>query len=130
MLKNKRNKIKETVSDSILNVTDIIDVNTIIGTPINTDGNTIIPIAKVTFCLLAGGGEYGKISLFKSGDDLPFTAGNGSVVSIKPCGFLLKNKNEDYKILSVSNSNVDGLFDKATEFIKDLTKNNLKEENE
>lgn len=130
MLKNKRNKIKETVSDSILNVTDIIDVNTVIGKPINVDGNTIIPIAKVTFCLLAGGGEYGKISLFKSGDDLPFTAGNGSVVSIKPCGFLLKNNNEEYKILSVSNNNVDGLFDKTTEFIKDLTKNNLREENE
>ena len=44
--------------------------------------------------------------------------------------YLTQLNNEDYKILSVSNSNVDGLFDKATEFIKDLTKNNLKEENE
>ena len=130
MIKNKRNKIKETINEAIMNLTDIIDVNTVVGSPITSGENTIIPIAKVTFCLLTGGGEYGKINVFQNGDDLPFSAGNGSVISIKPCGFLLKNKDEDYKILSVSNNNIDGLFDKTTEFIKNTLNNNINNENE
>ncbi len=121
MIKNQKNRINEVVSNSIQNLTDIIDVNTVIGEPVKIDNEVIIPISKVTFCVLAGGGEYGKVNIFKGGDNLPYSAGNGSLISLKPCGFLIKNKSEEYKILSVSNNNFDELFDKATDLIKDIT---------
>ncbi len=122
MIKFRKNRIGEVVSNSIEKLSNIIDVNTVIGTPVDVEGGLVIPIAKVTFCVIAGGGEYGKVSIFKGSEEMPFSAGNGSVVSIKPCGFLIKNRDEDYKVLSVSNNNLDGLFDKTTDFIKDMTK--------
>ena len=123
MIKKENNRIKEVISDLFEKLSSIIDVNTVIGTPVNIEEGVIIPVAKVTVCILSGGGEYGKINIFKSSDELPFTAGQGSIISIKPSGFLLKNKGGDYKILSVSNNNLDGLVDKATDFIKSMTKN-------
>ena len=125
----KKNKINEVVNESIQNLSNIIDVNTVIGNPVNIDDTVIIPIAKVTFCLLAGGGEYGKISVFKKSEDLPFAAANGSIISIKPCGFLIKNKKDDFKVLSVSNTNLDGIFDKVTTFYDSVTKNINNKEN-
>ena len=122
MIKKENNRIKDVINDSIEKLSSIIDVNTVIGTPVNIDDGVIIPVAKVTFCVLSGGGEYGKINVFKRSDELPFTAGHGSIISIKPSGFLLKNKGGDYKILSVSNNNLDGIIDKTTDFIKSMTK--------
>lgn len=130
MIKNQKNKINDVVKDSIQNLSSIIDVNTVVGTPIAFDGSTVVPVAKVTFCVLAGGGEYGKVSIFKGGEDLPFSAGNGSVISIKPCGFLVKNENEDYKVLSVSGGNLDGIIDKTTDLIKNLTKTTVENNDE
>ena len=122
MIIKEKNRIKDVISDSIEKLSSIIDVNTIIGTPVNVENGVIIPVAKVTFCILSGGGEYGKINIFKNSDELPFSAGNGSIISIKPSGFLVKNNDEDYKILSVSNNNLDGIIDKATDLIKNMTK--------
>ena len=48
--------LMHTAMDSIK---DMIDVNTIIGEPIETSNNTlIIPISKVTFGFAAGGSEF------------------------------------------------------------------------
>ena len=123
----KENRINQTLSAILKNITDNIDVNTIVGSSIKTEDGVIIPVAKVTLCLLTGGGEYGKIKIFSKNDELPFSAGNGSIISIKPCGFLVKNNNEDYKVLSVGTNNFDGILDKATDFLKDITLQTSKE---
>jgi sporulation protein YtfJ len=39
-------------------IQDMVDVNTIIGEPIQTTGNIIIPISKVSFGFAAGGSEF------------------------------------------------------------------------
>ena len=74
--------------------------------------------------ILTGGGEYGKLNFFKKGEDLPFSAGNGSVISLKPSGFLIKNISDtEYKLISVGNSTYDSLLEKVTEFLSNLTNN-------
>lgn len=114
------NRISETMQTVLKNLNDIIDVNTVVGTPIkDSNGEYIIPLSKVTVGVITGGGEYGKLGIFKKGEDLPFTAGNGAVVSIKPCAFLVK-ENEKYKLLSVSSNSYEKLIDKATDFIMEL----------
>lgn len=116
----KENKINTVVQTAIKNLNDIIDVNTVIGKPFVTeDGDYVFPISKVTLGVLCGGGEYGKLGIFKKNDDLPFSAGNGSIISVKPCGFLIKNK-EQYKLLSVSGEPYEKLIDKATEIIEKI----------
>ena len=119
----KNSRINRVVETTLKNLSNIIDVNTVIGTPVTDNlGNNIIPIAKVTMGILTGGGEYGKLNFFKKGEDLPFSAGNGSVISLKPSGFLIKNVNDDeYKLVSVGNSTYDSLIEKVTEFLSNMT---------
>lgn len=117
----EKNRINEVVESAIKNLGELVNVDMVVGTPIKTDdGDVIIPVSKVTFGILSGGGEYGKVNIFKNGSDLPYSAGNGAVVSVKPCGFLLKNDNSDYKLLSVSGSPVETFVNKVTDYISNL----------
>ncbi len=124
---NETDRINKSIETAIKNLGSMIDVNTVVGKPIKTEnGEYIVPISKVTLGVLAGGGEYGKISIFKKGEDLPYSAGNGAIISVKPCGFLLKEDNS-YKILSVADNPYEKLLDKATDFITELKKDEDKQ---
>ena len=121
-LKSDHNRINNVIETTLKNLNNIIDVDTVVGKPIFTqDGTTIIPISKVMVGVLAGGGEYGKVSIFKKSDDLPYSAGNGAIVSIKPCGFLI-NDGTGYKMVSVCDSPYEKMLEKATDFIEKLNK--------
>lgn len=116
----EHNRINDVIESTIKNLSNLVDVNTVIGSPIQTDNDgLIIPISKVTIGVLAGGGEYGKLSIFNKASDLPYSAGNGAIVNVKPCGFLVK-ENSKYKLLSVSDTAYDKLFDKVSDFIVEL----------
>ncbi len=121
-LKSGRNRINNVIETTLKNLGNIIDVDAVIGKPITAqDGTTIIPISKITIGMLAGGGEYGKVSIFKKGDDLPYSAGNGAIVSVKPCGFLV-NDGDGYKMVSISDSPYEKMLEKATNFFEKLNK--------
>ncbi len=116
----ENSKINKVIETTLKNLNGLIDVNTVIGKPIKGEnGEYIIPFSKVTVGILMGGGEYGKINIFKKDSSFPYSAGNGAIISIKPCGFLL-NENDNYKIISQSNSPYEKLFEKATEMIKQI----------
>lgn len=77
---------------------DMIEVNTIIGDPVETnDGTVIIPVSQLGFGFAAGGSEFNVSS--SSHDDesseamLPFGGGSGGGVSITPVAFLVVSKN-------------------------------------
>ena len=125
-MQSENNRISELINQSLKNLSSLIDVNAVVGKPIESfEGDTIIPVSKVTFGVISGGGEYGKVNIFKNGSDLPYSAGNGNIVSLKPCGFLIKS-NGEYKVLSVGTNNYDAILDKATDF---LTKISIKDNN-
>jgi sporulation protein YtfJ len=73
------------------NIKEIVDVNTIVGDPVvSADGSTIIPITKVSFAFVAGGGEYGEASSKENADNaFPFAGGASSGICITPVGFLV-----------------------------------------
>lgn len=125
-LQNDNNKINTTIETTLKNLSNLIDVNTVVGKPLKTDtGEYIVPVSKVTVGILAGGGEYGKINVFSKNTELPFSAGNGAIVSVKPCGFFIKDKDK-YKMISISDNPYEKLIDKATDFIENI--NNSGEE--
>lgn len=125
MQKKSENRINDVISNAMKTLNGLIDVNTVVGSPIKTDdGAVVIPVSKVTFGTLCGGGEYGKLNVFRKNDELPFSAGNGAIVSVNPCGFLIKEKNGEYKILAVSKNSYQAIFDKTAEIIKENLKNN------
>lgn len=78
------------MSTSMESIREMVDVNTVIGDPVKTqDGSTIIPISRVSFGFVAGGGEYAGGAAQPQADSLPFAGGSGAGVSVNPMGFLV-----------------------------------------
>ena len=113
--------IHNLMDSAMQNIKEMVDVNTIIGDPVQSpDGTVIIPVSKVSFGLAAGGGEYsGKIDITEgylgSGHledavvapvKYPFAGGSGAGVSITPVAFITVS-GSDVKLIPI-NSN-DGL---------------------
>jgi sporulation protein YtfJ len=85
------------------NLKEMVDVNTIVGDPVETpDGSVIIPVSRVGFGYAAGGTDFTLDDAEKgnglSGDDkregkkgpeFPFGGGSGGGVSITPVAFLV-----------------------------------------
>ena len=131
-----------TAMDSIR---DMIDVNTIIGEPMQIKENvSIIPISKVCFGFAAGGSEFKGESIedYKKKENEenisyrnPFGGGSGAGVSIKPVAFLIVQEN-NVKLLPVEhNCTIDRILDYMPELCEKAEKMinkmmNKKEENE
>lgn len=83
------NSINEMLSGTIEKLRSLIDVDSIVGKPIvTTDNITIVPITKVCFGFLTGGGEVGGKKEAEGNPSDPF-AGIGGGVSLMPIGFLV-----------------------------------------
>ena len=55
----EKHPIESLMGVSMEQIKDMVDVNTVIGDAVQTqDGSTIIPISRVSFGFVAGGGEY------------------------------------------------------------------------
>ena len=81
--------IGQLMQTTLENIKDMVDVNTVIGEPIPTSGGaTIIPVSKVSFGFLSGGGEYDAAKQ-PANMNLPFAGGSGAGVSVQPVGFLV-----------------------------------------
>lgn len=77
------------------NLKDMVDVNTIIGTPVETpDGSVIIPVSKVGFGFAAGGSEFKLEVRGSQTTGHPFGGGSGGGVSITPVAFLVVSAKE------------------------------------
>ena len=85
-----RHPIESLMGTSMENISDMIDVNTVVGDPVQTqDGSTVIPVSKVSFGFVAGGGEYAAGNAGTPSGALPFAGGSGAGVSVQPVGFLV-----------------------------------------
>ena len=120
--KNKR--IDRLIDASVVTLNDLADVDTVIGKPIVTaSGFQIIPFSKVTMGSLSGGGEYGDVKVVKETDSMPFAGGSGSVVSMKPMGFIVDD-GKTCRLGRVTDQPIDNLIEKASEIIQNVTAKN------
>lgn len=88
--------IQNLMQTTLENIKDMVDVNTVVGEPIESvNGTTIIPISRVSFGFVAGGGEYdGRTPKIENGNTVsPFAGGSGAGVSVQPVGFLVVGEN-------------------------------------
>ena len=82
----------KTAMESLKNM---VDVNTVIGDPVETqDGTVIVPVSRVTFGFAAGGSEFVPAHDQEPGHDHPFGGGSGAGVSVSPVGFLVVGKDQ------------------------------------
>lgn len=118
----KTNKIDNLVSGAMESLKQLVDVNTVMGSPIKTANGTIIPVSKVTMGFLTGGGEYGEVKYFKKDENYPFSGGSGAIVSMKPVGFLIDNGN-GFKLINVNSDAFEKIVAFCEDAISNLTKN-------
>ncbi len=86
--------IQGLMKTAMENLKQMIDVNTIVGDPVETpDGSVILTVSKVGFGFAAGGSEFnasnGDSGSEGSSPKLPFGGGSGGGVSITPIAFLI-----------------------------------------
>ena len=115
--------LMETAMNSIK---EMVDVNTIIGDPIETkSGMVIIPISKVCFGFAAGGSEFKSetIDEYKRKEKeeevqyrLPFGGGSGAGISINPVAFVIVQK-DTIKVLPIEHASA---IDKLMDYVPDL----------
>lgn len=119
--------IEGLMTTAMNSIQNMIDVNTIIGEPIETSNNiVIIPISKVSFGFAAGGSEFKgeTVDEYKKKEKeeevqyrLPFGGGSGAGVTINPIAFLVI-QGENVKLMPVNySSSIDKLLDYIPEVL-------------
>ena len=118
--------IEGLMTTAMNSIQDMIDVNTIIGEPIETSNNiVIIPISKVSFGFAAGGSEFKgeTVDEYRKREKeeevqyrLPFGGGSGAGVTINPIAFLVI-QGENVKLMPV---NYSSSIDKLLDYIPDV----------
>ncbi|MCF6138227.1 GerW family sporulation protein [Pseudalkalibacillus berkeleyi] len=121
--------IQGLMQTAMENIKEMIDVNTIIGDPVETpDGSVILTVSKVGFGFAAGGSQFNSASSGHSKgssdeDSLPFGGGSGGGVSITPIAFLIVNSS-GVKTIHLDNSThlYERLLDLAPQVVEKIQK--------
>ncbi|RYD02902.1 sporulation protein YtfJ [Desulforamulus aquiferis] len=106
-------------------IKEMVDVNTVVGDPVETpDGSVIIPISRVACGFAAGGGDYQAGANGKKEGEAPgppFAGGSGAGVSVQPMGFLVVG-NGQIRLLPVDDSHAlfDRLIDVAPQMLNQV----------
>ena len=89
-------KLPNMLESTIQKIREMLDVNTVVGTPITTpDGVTIIPVSKVSVGFGGGGSDFAT-----KASEHPFGGGVGGGVKVSPVCFLVV-KDGNVRMLSV-----------------------------
>ncbi|GIO11735.1 putative spore protein YtfJ [Cohnella xylanilytica] len=132
--------IQGLMQTAMENIKEMVDVNTIVGEPVQTpDGSVIMPISKVGFGFAAGGsefmgmddagahghsnaggahgGENGK-NAHNASVQMPFGGGSGGGVSITPIAFLVVGT-QGVKVVPLDNQThlFERLIDSAPQWV-------------
>jgi sporulation protein YtfJ len=138
----EKHAIESIMNATMESIRDMVDVNTVIGEPVTaSDGTTVIPVSRVSFGFVAGGGDY-ELSGKKSGNGhngqggqngqqgggnqggqqesaMPFAGGAGAGVSVSPVGFLVVSS-EQVRLLPVQPyAPLDRIIELAPQLVQD-----------
>lgn len=105
--------IQGLMETSMESIREMVDVNTIVGDPVQTpDGSVIMPISKVSFGFVAGGSDIrldgnsepinASVDQHNATVSLPFGGGSGGGVSITPIAFLVVGS-QGVRVVSLDN---------------------------
>jgi sporulation protein YtfJ len=113
--------IQGLMKTAMESIKDMVDVNTIVGDPVETpDGSVIMPISRVTFGFAAGGSEFQSSEKGLDSSSYPFGGGSGAGVTVQPVAFLVVG-NGNVRMLPVdSNTMVERLVDIAPQLLNQV----------
>ncbi len=81
-------KLPNMLENTIAKIREMVDVNSVVGQPINLpDGVSIIPVSKVSVGFGGGGSDF--VSRNVNHQENPFGGGVGAGVKVTPIAFLV-----------------------------------------
>lgn len=89
------NKVEGLMGISVEKIREMVDANTVVGTPVVLGDITLIPVSKISYGFASGGSDLPS----KSASEL-FGGGAGAGINITPVAFLTI-KNGEVNILPV-----------------------------
>ncbi len=132
----KNSPINDLISTTMEQVRATADANTIIGTPIQAEGVTLIPVSRLSFGVAGGGGEFSTKKPTDANHN-NFGGGSGASAKLEPVAFLVIQAG-NVKLLPVNPfppTSVDRVIetmpevvDKITEFIDHQQKKKAEKE--
>ncbi|MBQ4515481.1 MAG: GerW family sporulation protein [Clostridia bacterium] len=114
--------IKGLMETAMKSIKDMVDVNTIVGSPVESkDGTVIIPISKVSFGFGAGGSEFGTRTGVSPDTNANFGGGSGGGATIDPVAFMVVGQGQ-IKLLPMdkSTSPIEDVIDKVPTLLDKL----------
>lgn len=112
-------KLPNMLETTIQKLREMVDVNTVVGTPIQTpDGVTIIPVSKVSVGFGGGGSDFASTNR-----ENPFGGGVGGGVKVTPVCFLVV-KDGNVRMISIpepANSTTERVVEMLPDTLEKLT---------
>ncbi|MDW7674526.1 MAG: GerW family sporulation protein [Bacillota bacterium] len=110
--------IEALMKTAMESIKEMVDVNTVVGDPVEApDGSVIIPISRVTCGFAAGGSEFEAGNGGGGEGPLPFGGGSGAGVSVHPMGFLVVGNNQVRLLPVEGNQVMDRVLDLAPQVV-------------
>jgi len=117
MSENHVNGLLKTTMEKIK---EMVDVDTVIGSPISTpDGTTVIPISRVSYGFASGGSDLPSKSQPPQG---LFAGGSGAGITINPIAFLTIS-NGNVRVIQIEPyfSSVDRAIEKIPDIVDTIS---------
>jgi len=117
--------IEGLMKTAMESIREMVDVNTVVGDPVEApDGTVIIPVSRVACGFVAGGGNFesGRDAKQSEGDAQgpAFGGGSGAGVSVKPIGFLVVGNGQVRMLPVDGNMLADRLIDMAPHLLSQI----------
>jgi len=89
--------LDEVLKKTVDSIKGAVGSEEVMGKPIiGADGSVVLPVNKVSYGFVVGGGEYGSMNEKMT---YPYSAASGGGVTVTPIGFLICGK--DKRFISV-----------------------------
>lgn len=126
LIMSNEQQVENLIKSTMENLKNMVDVNTVIGTAVETkNGSYIIPVSKLSFGFASGGSEYSNQNGTPNNTVFPFGGGSGAGVSVRPVAFLVV-KEDGVRMLPVAqDTTYDRIVDtvpQVLDIIKSLVK--------
>ena len=108
-----KHPIEGLMQTAMESIKEMVDVNTILGDPVETpDGSVIVPVSRASLGFAAGGTEY-EVEEQKEHKGFPFGGGTGAGISVNPVAFLVVGQGQIRLMPVDGNATIDRLLDMA-----------------
>lgn len=114
------NQVNNLLGVTMDKIKQMVDVNTVIGSPVTTpDGTTVIPVSRVSYGFASGGSDLPSKSQPSTG---LFAGGSGAGITISPIAFLTIHEGH-VRVLQIEPylSSVDRALEKVPDVVDKIT---------